>query len=71
MTEQNSTQNWKTKYLIGGVVFGALAGLITSYFLIRNAEETHGGPPEIRSIDILRSGIGVAGIIRAIAALGD
>ena len=71
LTDMTLNQQWKTKYLIGGAAIGALIGLVTSYFLIRNAEETHGGPPEIKSIDIVRSGVGVAGLIRAIAALGD
>ena len=66
-----SNDQWKTKYMLGGAALGALIGIVTAYFLIRTAEETQGGPPSIKSIDIVRSGVGVAGLIRAIAALGD
>lgn len=68
---QSNQGNWKTSYMVGGAVIGAILGVITAYFMVRNSEETHGGPPEIKSIDIVRSGVGVAGLIRAIASLGD
>lgn len=63
--------DWKTRYMIGGALIGAVVGVLTAYFLVKNAEETRGGPPEIKSMDVVRSGVGVVGLIRAIAALGD
>ncbi len=74
MNNQNlamTNEQWKNKYLIGGAAVGAVIGLVTAYFLVRNSEENRGGPPDIRSIDIVKSGVGVVGLIRAIASLGD
>ena len=68
---QTVESNWKTNYLLGGAIVGAVLGTVTAYFMVRNAEETHGGPPQIKSTDIVRSGVGIAGLIRAIASLGD
>lgn len=75
MSEQGNMQRagdgWKTNYLLGGAVVGALVGVATAYFMVRNAEETHGGPPQIKSSDIIKSGVGVVGLVRAIASLGE
>ena len=70
--QPESTQNnWKTRYLIGGAVMGGLIGLFTAYWLARTAEEKHGAPPEISTGDVLRTTVGIIGIIRGIASLGD
>ena len=66
-----SQQNWKNKFLISGAVIGALAGLGTAYLLARTSEEKGGGPPQIQTVDALRASVGVIGVVRAIAALGD
>lgn len=68
---QRADDGWKSNYLIGGAVVGALVGVVTAYFMVRNAEESHGGPPQIKSTDIIKSGVGVVGLIRAIATIGD
>ncbi|MFO7683488.1 MAG: hypothetical protein R6X34_25930 [Chloroflexota bacterium] len=62
--------NWKVKFLIGGAVAGALLGAGTSYLMARASEESRGGPPEIKTMDILKIGISLFGLIRGIAALG-
>lgn len=68
----NETQNnWKTKLLITGAAIGALLGLVTAYLLARTAEETKGGPPSVTTVDALKASIGLVGIIRSIASLGD
>ena len=66
-----SNDNWKVKILIGSTVIGAVTGLAAGYFLSRNAEEKAGAPPNIQTMDILRLTIGVIGVVRGIAALGD
>lgn len=67
----STTDNWKNKTLIVGAVVGALIGLGTAYLLARTAEESGGGPPEISTGEAIRTAIGVVGIMRGIAALGD
>ncbi|MCA9987554.1 MAG: hypothetical protein KDE59_24765 [Anaerolineales bacterium] len=63
--------NWKSKYLLAGTLIGALAGLGTAYLMARTAEERGEGPPEIKTVDALRASVGLIGVVRAIAALGD
>lgn len=68
---QLQNENWKPKLLIVGTALGALLGFISAYFMARSAEERAGGPPEISTGDLLRVSIGVIGLMRGIAALGD
>lgn len=64
-------QSWKTKtYIIGGLV-GLFLGLTTAFLLNRSADERGGGPPELSTGDFLKVGVGVIGLVRGIAALGD
>ncbi len=70
MISENAS-NWKTKLLIGGAVTGAVLGLITAYLLARTAEESKNGPPNVTTVDALKASIGLIGIIRSIASLGD
>lgn len=67
----STTDNWKNKTLIVGAVVGALIGLGTAYLLARTAEESGGGPPEISTGEAIKTAIGVVGIMRGIASLGD
>ncbi|MFW6068338.1 MAG: hypothetical protein ACOC9E_02015 [Chloroflexota bacterium] len=66
-----TTGNWRTKTLIIGGVIGALIGISTAYLLARTAEESGGGPPQITTGDAIKSAIGVVGLVRGIASLGD
>ena len=64
--------NWKTKTYIAGAALGVLAGLGTAYLLVRTTEEsTNGGPPSISTGDLIKSAVGIIGVMRGIAALGD
>lgn len=64
--------NWKTKLYITGAIVGALVGLGTAYLMARTAEEERGGgPPSITTADAIKSAIGVIGVMRGIASLGD
>jgi hypothetical protein len=71
MNQENQNQNWKTKLLLIGAAGGALIGAGTAYLLVRSAENTRGGPPEIATKDLLSTGIAIIGVIRGIASLGD
>jgi len=62
--------NWKTKVLIIGALVGAIAGVGTAYLMIRTAEEHEGGPPEIKTTDVIKAVLNVVGLVRGIAALG-
>lgn len=66
-----TTDSWRTKTLILGGVIGALIGVGTAYLLARTAEESGGGPPKISTGDAIKSAIGVVGLVRGIASLGD
>lgn len=66
-----TTDNWRTKTLIVGAFVGALIGLGTAYLLARTAEESGGGPPKISTGDAIKSALGIVGIVRGIASLGD
>jgi TRAP-type C4-dicarboxylate transport system permease large subunit len=68
----DNTNNWKPKLYMAGIAIGALVGLGTAYLLARTAEENGmGGPPAISTGDAIKSAIGVVGIMRGIASLGD
>ena len=59
--------------MLAGTIIGALAGLGTAYLLMRAVRLKNGasGPPEIKTVDALRASVGLIGVVRAIAALGD
>jgi hypothetical protein len=63
--------NWKTKTLILGAAVGAIIGLGTGYLLTRTADETGGQPPKITTGDAFKIALGVIGVVRGIASLGD
>lgn len=68
----SANDNWKRNVLIAGAAFGAVIGLGTAYLLARTAEESgREGPPEISTGDAIKLAIGVIGLVRGIAALGD
>lgn len=71
LEEQISDRGWQNRFLIIGAILGAIAGLISAWMLVQSAEKKHGGPPEISGADMLRSTVGIIGIIRGIASLGD
>lgn len=66
-----SDNNWKVKILVASTVIGALSGLAAGYLLSRTSDEKGGQPPKIKTSDALRLTVGVIGLVRGIAALGD
>ena len=75
MSEQHDLMapdnNWQTRFLLIGTVVGALVGGATAYMLIRSAEQKQAGPPRISTGDALKTVVGVIGLMRGIASLGD
>lgn len=69
-----STPDWKVKVYIGGILFGALFGLFTSYLYARAAEEdTHGDKAQPRSPstgELVTLGLAGLGLVRQISELG-
>lgn len=69
--ETEARLNWRMKMMIGGAVVGAVLGVGTSFLMARTSEERRGGPPEFKTMEVLKIAISLFGLIRGIAALGD
>ncbi|HEX6386427.1 MAG TPA: hypothetical protein VF177_17280 [Anaerolineae bacterium] len=65
-----NNSSWKTKVLLMGTAVGAAVGFGTAYLMARTAEESHSGPPQISTGDLLKAGVSVIGVMRAIASWG-
>jgi hypothetical protein len=63
--------NWMPRWLLGGTILGAALGLLTAYLMVRNAQESRGGPPEISVTEGIGATIAMIGVVRTIASLGD
>ena len=74
MTEMEMEMATETEpdntYIIGAVA-GALLGLGTAFLLARSSDERSGGPPEVSTLDAIKVGVGIIGLVRGIASLGD
>lgn len=65
-----TNQDWKTKtFIIGGVV-GLLSGLFAAYLFVQRNTETN-QVPQITGGDGVKVGLGVLGVLRLIADLGE
>lgn len=69
-TNEEASQ-WRTRVLLIGAGIGAVVGVATAYLLARTAEESGGGPPKISTGDAVKAAVGVIGVVRGIASLGD
>ena len=69
--EMELDSKWKTKTYIIGAVAGAIIGLGTAFLLVRSSDERVGGPPEVSTMDALKISVGIIGLARGIASLGD
>ena len=69
--ETEIDNSWKTKTYIIGAVAGALIGIGTAFLLARSSDERSGGPPEVSTMDALKVGVAVIGLVRGVASLGD
>jgi hypothetical protein len=65
-----AVENWKIKYLVGGVLAGALVGLGAAYLFTQNYER-RGEQAEITLWQGVRIGILALSLMRSLAALGD
>lgn len=71
MQPNEDAPQWRTRFLLIGAGIGAVIGAGTAYLLARTAEESGGGPPQISTGDAVKAAVGVIGVVRGIASLGD
>ncbi|MEA4906105.1 MAG: hypothetical protein GYA17_21390 [Chloroflexi bacterium] len=62
--------NWKSKTLILGAIIGLVSGLGAAYMLVRRAEDNR-TTPQLSSGDSIKLGLGVLGLMRLVAEMGD
>ncbi|MBO9368964.1 MAG: hypothetical protein J7555_09520 [Chloroflexi bacterium] len=62
--------SWKVKVLAGGTLLGALLGLGTAYLLTRRAEK-EGKPLTINTLQGVRVGMSLLGVIRQLLTLEE
>lgn len=62
--------NWKNKTLAIGAVAGLVLGLAASYIVIQRAEREN-TTPQISAGDGVKVGLGLLGVLRLIADLGE
>jgi hypothetical protein len=62
--------NWKTKTIAIGVIAGVIFGVAAAMIVVERAER-EGTEPSITAGDGVRLGLGVLGLMRLIADLGD
>ncbi|MEN6481704.1 MAG: hypothetical protein ABFD29_05970 [Anaerolineaceae bacterium] len=64
------SNNWKKKTMIIGAVAGAIAGIVAGAILVQRSEKTNHAP-QLTAGDGVKVGLGVLGVLRLIADLGD
>jgi hypothetical protein len=62
--------NWKTKTIAIGVIAGLIFGVAAAMIVVERAER-EGTEPSINAGDGVRLGLGVLGLMRLIADMGD
>jgi hypothetical protein len=62
--------NWKTKTMIMGIAIGAVAGAISAFLMIQKAESEQ-TTPKLSPGEGVQVGLGVLGLMRLIAGLGN
>jgi hypothetical protein len=63
--------DWKPQVYVAGGLFGLLVGLMAAYFYARASEEiTPDKPSRIKTMDALKLGVSLLGLLRQITDLG-
>ncbi|MCD4672796.1 MAG: hypothetical protein K8R77_09045 [Anaerolineaceae bacterium] len=65
-----NSQEWKTKMLLVSAGLGLLAGLTAAYIIIQNADAKE-DKPQLNAGDGVKVGLGVLGVLRLIADIGN
>jgi hypothetical protein len=61
---------WKNKTMLMGAIAGIAAGLLGAYIVIQRAEREN-VLPKMNPSDGVKIGLGVLGVLRLVADLGD
>ena len=62
--------DWKKKYILIGGIVGLMSGLFAAFVLIQRAEQRQ-MTPKINAGDGVKVGLGVLGVLKLIADLGE
>ncbi|PKN88003.1 MAG: hypothetical protein CVU46_02480 [Chloroflexi bacterium HGW-Chloroflexi-8] len=62
--------DWKKKYILIGGIVGLVSGLFAAFVLIQRAEQRQ-MTPKINAGDGVKVGLGVLGVLKLIADLGE
>ncbi len=66
----NGSNSWKTKTIVIGAVAGIIFGIAAAMIVVERAERER-TEPSISPADGVKLGLGVLGLMRLIADLGD
>lgn len=66
----NNSKSWKTRTMVIGLIAGAVTGLAAAMIVIERAERER-TRPSMSPGDGVKLGLGVLGLMRLIADLGD
>ena len=69
--DSNNSNDWKTRTMVVGGLLGALAGVGAALLFIRTGESSGAEKPRLEPKAALQIGIGVMGVLRQIASLGE
>jgi len=74
-TENNETENWRTRSYFYGISVGTIIGFLSAYLYNRAAEEdadssAAGKPPQIKTTQLIGLGLTALGLIRQISEMG-
>ena len=61
---------WKNKTMLIGAIAGLVAGLVGAYIVVQRAEREN-TLPKIGPGDGVKIGLGILGVLRLVADLGD
>lgn len=64
------SENWKTKTLLIGGIVGLLSGLFAAFLLIQRSDQNQ-QKPELKAKDGVKVGLGLLGVLRLIADMGE
>lgn len=65
----NGNDAWKRRAYLTGAAIGLCVGLLAAFLYVRSADEKGDGAPRINTMEALRLGAALIGLLRQIATL--